>query len=73
MGLLFNILTFPYAPVRGVTAVVKVLYRQAETALYSPEAVRRQLEDLDAAAAEGRLTDAERAEAERAILGRLMR
>jgi len=71
MGLLTSILTFPYAPVRLVTSVAKVLHQQAETELYSSTNVRRQLEGLDEAAATGEISESERLEGQQAILSRL--
>jgi hypothetical protein len=72
MGLLVSILTLPYAPVRGLTAVAEMLLRDAENRLYGHASIRRQLEDLDEAVAAGRISAADRAQAEQAILGRLM-
>ena len=72
MGLLLSILTLPYAPVRGLTAVAKVLLRDAENELYGQASIRRQLEDLDEAVAAGRISAADKARAEQAIVDRLM-
>jgi Gas vesicle protein G len=72
VDILFSILTLPYAPVRGVTALAKVLLREAENELYGQASIRRQLEELDEAVAAGRMSPDERAQAEQAILDRLM-
>jgi Gas vesicle protein G len=72
VDILFSILTFPYAPVRGMTALAKVLLREAENELYGQASIRRQLEELDEAVAAGRMSPDERAQAEQAILDRLM-
>lgn len=72
MGLLFTILTFPYAPVRGLTAMVRALRQQAEAELHGSASVRRELEELDAAAAAGDLSETEYADAQRQILARVV-
>lgn len=72
MGLLWQILTLPYAPVRAVTAVARVLQQRVEEELYSPASVRRELEELDRAVARGELTEDERQAAEQEVLDRLM-
>jgi hypothetical protein len=71
MGILSSVFTFPYAPVRGVTAVAKLLLRNGEDRLYGQAGIRRELEELDEAVAAGRISAQERAEAEQAILDRL--
>ena len=63
----------PYAPVRAVVAIAEILLRQAESELYGPASVRRQLEALDDAVARGEMSEAERRDAEQAILERLTR
>ncbi|MEV1071934.1 gas vesicle protein GvpG [Micromonospora parva] len=71
MDLLWALLTLPYAPVRGLTAVVGVVAREAEARQRNPVNVRRELEELDAAAAAGDLTPEERDRAEQRVLDRL--
>ncbi|WP_229401009.1 gas vesicle protein GvpG [Micromonospora okii] len=71
MDILWALLTFPYAPVRGVTAVVKVIAREAESRQHDPANVRRELEALDRAAAAGDITERERDRAQQRILDRL--
>lgn len=71
-GLLTNILTFPYAPVRIVTSLAQVLLAEAEQELYSSAAVRRQLEELDEAFWSGAISEADYDRAQRAILERLV-
>ncbi|HEX7744838.1 MAG TPA: gas vesicle protein GvpG [Micromonosporaceae bacterium] len=70
-GLLASILTFPYAPVRVVTSLAKVLHREAERELYGSASIRRQLEELDAAFAAGAMSEAEYEQAQQAVLDRL--
>lgn len=70
--MLIALLTLPLAPVRGVTALARVLRDQAERELYDPASVRRQLEELESAAAAGQLSADEYAEAQQEILDRLI-
>jgi hypothetical protein len=69
---LIALLTLPLAPLRGVTALAKVLRSQAERELYDPASAWRQLEGLDEEAAAGRLSADELAEAQQRILDRLI-
>ncbi|MFF4878413.1 gas vesicle protein GvpG [Micromonospora sp. NPDC000668] len=71
MDLLWALLTLPYAPVRGLTAVVGVVAREAESRQRNPVNIRRELEELDAAAAAGELSAEERDRAEQRVLDRL--
>ncbi|SCE74823.1 Gas vesicle protein G [Micromonospora viridifaciens] len=72
MDILWSLLTLPYAPVRGLTAVVKVIARQAESQQHDPVHVRRELEELDRAAAAGEITPEERERGEQQVLDRLI-
>ncbi|MER5335008.1 gas vesicle protein GvpG [Micromonospora sp. NPDC002717] len=71
MDILWTLLTLPYAPVRGVTAVVKVIAREAESRQRNPVDVRRELEALDAAEAAGEISAAERDRGQQQVLERL--
>ncbi|MER7330991.1 MULTISPECIES: gas vesicle protein GvpG [unclassified Micromonospora] len=71
MDILWTLLTLPYAPVRGLTAVVKVIAREAESRQRNPVDVRRELEALDAAEAAGEITAAERDRGQQQVLERL--
>ncbi|RLK08751.1 gas vesicle protein GvpG [Micromonospora sp. M71_S20] len=71
MDILWTLLTLPYAPMRGLTAVVKVIAREAESRQHNPVDVRRELEALDAAAAAGEISDAERDRGQQQVLERL--
>ncbi|MEH0969690.1 gas vesicle protein GvpG [Micromonospora sp. CPCC 205546] len=71
MDILWTLLTLPYAPVRGLTAVVKVIAREAESRQHDPVDVRRELEALDAAAAAGEIDAAERDRGQQQVLERL--
>ncbi|GGS10823.1 hypothetical protein GCM10010169_64260 [Micromonospora fulviviridis] len=71
MDILWTLLTLPYAPVRGLTALVKVVAREAESQQYNPVNVRRELEELDRAAAAGDITPEERDRGQQQVLERL--
>ncbi|SCL67350.1 gas vesicle protein GvpG [Micromonospora chersina] len=71
MDILWALLTLPYAPVRGLTALVKVVAREAESQQYNPVNVRRELEELDEAAAAGDITPEERDRGQQQVLDRL--
>ncbi|WP_405091440.1 gas vesicle protein GvpG [Micromonospora sp. NBC_01392] len=71
MDILWTLLTLPYAPVRGLTAIVKVVAREAESQQHSPVTVRRELEELDRAAAAGEITPEERDRGQQQVLERL--
>ncbi|MFC0008059.1 gas vesicle protein GvpG [Micromonospora siamensis] len=71
MDILWGLLTFPYAPVRGLTSVLKVIAREAEAKQHDPANVRRELEELDRAAAAGDITTAERDAGQQQVLDRL--
>ncbi|MFG1659390.1 gas vesicle protein GvpG [Micromonospora chersina] len=73
MDILWALLTLPYAPVRGLTALVKVVAREAESQQYNPVNVRRELEELDEAAAAGDITPEERDRGQQQVLDRLTR
>jgi chorismate mutase len=69
---LITLLTLPLAPVRGLTALAKVLRDQAHRELYDPAQIQRQLEELEAAAAAGQISEGELAEQQQKILNRLI-
>lgn len=68
MGLLWSVLSAPYAPVRVLTALGRTMQREVYREMYSPAAIRRRLEAVDAAAAAGELSETERAEAQQKII-----
>ncbi|HEY0696748.1 MAG TPA: gas vesicle protein GvpG [Micromonospora sp.] len=73
MDILWTLLTLPYAPVRGLTAVLKVVQREAEAQLYSPANVRRELEELERAANAGEISEAELRQAQQRVVDRFTR
>ncbi|MGK8489889.1 gas vesicle protein GvpG [Nocardia asiatica] len=71
MGLLSTILTLPVAPVRGVIWLGEVIQDQVEQKMHDPANMRRELEEIDAAAAAGQLSEEERKQAQQAVLDRM--
>jgi hypothetical protein len=73
MGLLSSIFLLPLAPVRGVIWLGEVIQDQVEQQLHDPATIRRELEEIDQAAAAGRLSEEERKQAQQAVLDRMIR
>ncbi|MEV0733730.1 gas vesicle protein GvpG [Polymorphospora sp. NPDC050346] len=71
MDILWALLTLPYAPVRGLTAAVKAVAREAESQQHNPVDLRREPEELDRAAGAGEISPRERDRAQRRELDRL--
>jgi hypothetical protein len=61
-------LAAPYAPVRVLTSLGRVVRQEVLREMYSPAAVRRKVEAIDAAAAAGELSETERVEAQRKVV-----
>lgn len=76
MGLLTSILSLPLAPVlmpvRGVLWIGEVIQDQVEQQLHDPVILRRELEEIDRAAAAGELSAQEAEQAQQAVLERMM-
>jgi hypothetical protein len=72
MGLITGLLLLPLAPVRGTVWLAERIQEQAEAELYDESAIREGLIELEAAREAGELDDDEIAEAEDALLERLM-
>jgi hypothetical protein len=72
MGLITGLLTLPLAPVRGTVWIGERLQEQAEEELYDESAIRTALLELDAAREAGELDEQDLAEAEDALVERLM-
>ncbi|MGK8525406.1 gas vesicle protein GvpG [Nocardia asteroides] len=73
MGLLSTILTLPLAPVRGVIWLGEVIQDQVEQRMHDPAVMRRELEEIDRAAAAGDISEEERKQAQQAVLDRMTR
>jgi hypothetical protein len=72
MGLITGLLTLPLAPVRGTAWIAERILEQAESEFYDEGAIRAQLMDIEAARAAGEIDDATAAQAEDALLERLI-
>lgn len=72
MGLLTSLLSLPLAPVRGVIRLGELIQDQVEQQLHDPAVLRRELDELDDAAAAGRLTEQEYRQAQQQVLDRML-
>ena len=72
MGLIIGLLTLPLAPVRGTMWIAERIAEQAEGELYDESAIRAGLLELEEARVSGSFSEEEIAEAEDALLERLM-
>jgi hypothetical protein len=72
MGLITGLLTLPLAPVRGTVWLAERIQEQAETELYDENAIRDALLELEAARQAGTLEEEQIAEAEDALIERMM-
>jgi hypothetical protein len=72
MGLITGLLTLPLAPVRATVWLAERLEEQARGELYDESAIRAGLLELEQARAAGELDEKDIAEAEDALLARLM-
>ncbi len=72
MGLITGLLTLPLAPVRATMWLAGRIQEQAEAELYDESAIRRGLEELELARERGDYDEQEIAEAEDALLERLL-
>jgi gas vesicle protein GvpG len=72
MGLISGLLTLPLAPVRGTAWIAERVQEQAEAELYDESAIRQGLLELEQARESGEFDEQELAEAEDALLERLM-
>jgi hypothetical protein len=68
VDILWTLLTLPYAPVRGLTAVINVIAREAEAKRYNPANIAREVEEQDRAVERGEISPQERDEAQKRIL-----
>jgi hypothetical protein len=72
MGLITGLLTLPLAPVRAAAKIGEIVQEQAEAELYDEDAIQAQMVDLEEAHEAGLIDDDELAEAENALLERLI-
>ena len=72
MGLLKLIFGWPVLPVRGLIGLAEILRDEAERKLYDPSAVRRELEEAEAAAQAGLISEDELSRVQNEAIGRLI-
>jgi hypothetical protein len=72
MGLITGLLTLPLAPVRGTVWLAERIQQQATAELFDESAITASLLELEALRETGELDEAEIAEAEDALVERLM-
>lgn len=72
MGLLWNLLSLPLAPVRGTVWVAEQVLEESERQYYDAGAIRRQLEEVAAARESGELGDGEADALEQQLVARLI-
>ena len=68
MGLVSTIFTWPLAPVRGLIRLAELIQDQADRELHNPAAVRRKLEEIEAAREAGEITEEEERRAVEQVL-----
>ncbi|GAA2818065.1 hypothetical protein GCM10020220_002790 [Nonomuraea rubra] len=68
MGLVSSIFTWPLAPVRGLMRLGELIQEQIDRELRNPAAVRRRLEEIEAARQAGTISEEEEREAVESIL-----
>lgn len=73
MGILSGIVGLPLAPVRGTVWLAEQIQEEAEREFYNPASIRRQLEDVAEARANGDIDPKTAGEIERDLVGRLIR
>jgi Gas vesicle protein G len=61
----------PFAPLRGLLAVARLLQDEAEEQLYNPTHVRQELEEIEEARTDRQLSDEAAADATQSVLDRL--
>jgi len=72
MGLISSLFTAPLAPLKGTVWVAERIQEEAERQYYDPGAIRRQLEQVAQARADGQLSDEEATDLENELVQRLM-
>ncbi|MDR8411641.1 gas vesicle protein GvpG [Nonomuraea sp. 3-1Str] len=72
MGLLSLLFGWPLAPVKGVIRLGELIQEQVEREMSDPAAVRRELEEIERAAAEGLISEEEQEERMREVLQRMI-
>jgi len=73
MDLVSSTLGLPFAPLRGLIALARLLEKEAEQELYNPANVRQELEAIDQERAERQLSGEDAEEMEQAAVDRMLR
>ncbi|TSD49020.1 gas vesicle protein G [Rhodococcus sp. KBS0724] len=71
MGIFSAVVGLPLAPVRGVLWIADIVRQQVEEEMYSPTAIRSQLEEIEEKRAAQEISDEEAKNAEAEILDRV--
>lgn len=71
MGIFSALVGLPLAPVRGVLWIADIVRQQVEEEMYSPTAIRSQLEEIEEKRAAQQISDGEAKDAEAEILSRV--
>lgn len=71
MGIFSAVVGLPLAPVRGVLWIADIVRQQVEEEMYSPTAIRSQLEEIEEKRAAQQISDEEAKRAEAEVLGRV--
>jgi cytochrome c-type biogenesis protein CcmH/NrfG len=72
MDLLTLLVRLPFLPMRSLVRLAEIIRDQAEEELYSPAAVRRQLEEIEEEQARGEISGQDAARAEAETVGRVV-
>jgi chorismate mutase len=72
MGLIFEILALPLAPLRGTVAVANQIFEQAQQEFFDPARIQEQLQEIDRQRAAGLLSEDEATAWEDDLIERLM-
>lgn len=71
MGLLSSIIGLPFAPIRGVVRLGELIQDQVEQQMHDPARIRRELEEIDAAARAGAMSPDDKRAAQQRVVGRV--
>lgn len=72
MGVISGLLTWPLAPVRGVVWVAEQVQAEAERQWNDPQAIARELDELDRARSAGQVSEEEADRREELLVTRLL-
>lgn len=72
MGLISGLVTWPLAPVRGVSWIGDQILQEAERQWYDPALIQQQLDELEQLREQGLVSDEEARELEETLVQRLL-